>query len=493
MRAGSKCFVAGRHDLGCEILTMDQENGLLELKVGKQGSLPDSLCLIPNDFISAVPIKRAIGRYATAWEEGRVLSQAVDDLLRRQAPRVAGFKGGTLVEEGEGFLERVVALAQRLDRTTLCIQGPPGTGKTYTAAAIIAKLMKEGHKVGVTANSHKVILNLLAAVVHERKKTGGSGGIFKVEKSEGEEDEELVTSGAVALIDSKEIAASVTPGSLVSGTAWAFSRPEMEAKLDYLFIDEAGQFSLANAVAVGTSTRNLILVGDQMQLAQPTQGTHPGESGMSCLEYLLQDHQTVPPELGILLGKSYRMHQGVCGFISDAIYEGRLHSDASTAGHRVIRGKGASMVTAETGIVWVPVDHDGCEQSSDEEVEAIGAHRGRAAHSEGRGQEGRAETGDARRHPRRRALQHAGSRTQSSATRRREGGIGGSLPGPGGRGGDRLPLRLDHRGCPARRRVRAEPQPSQRRDLAGPGAGDRGGVARAGSARGVGRWRRCGW
>ena len=351
---------------------MDQENGLLELKVGKQGSLPDSLCLIPNDFISAVPIKRAIGRYATAWEEGRVLSQAVDDLLRRRAPRVAGLEGGTLVEEGEGFLERVIALAQRLDRTTLCIQGPPGTGKTFTAAAIIAKLMKEGHRVGVTANSHKVILNLLAAVVHERKKTGASGGIFKVEKSEGEEDEELVTSGAVTLIDSKEIAESVAPGVLVSGTAWAFSRPEMEAKLDYLFIDEAGQFSLANAVAVGTSTRNLILVGDQMQLAQPTQGTHPGETGMSCLEYLLQDHQTVPPDLGILLGKSYRMHEGVCGFISDAIYEGRLHSDASTAGHRVVRGKGASMVTAETGIVWVPVEHDGCEQSSDEEVEAIG-------------------------------------------------------------------------------------------------------------------------
>ena len=180
MHEGSKCFVAGDHDLGCEILSMDQENGLLELKVGTRGSLPDALCLIPNDFISAAPIKKGIGRYAAAWEVGRVLSQAVDDLLRRRAPRVPGHERGALVEEGEGFLAKVIDLATRLDRTTLCIQGPPGTGKTFTAAAIIVKLMKAGYRIGVTANSHKVIFNLLGAVVEARSKVGEGGSICKV-------------------------------------------------------------------------------------------------------------------------------------------------------------------------------------------------------------------------------------------------------------------------------------------------------------------------
>lgn len=66
-----------------------------------------------------------------------------------------------------------------------------------------------------------------------------------------------------------------------------FCREEWEGTLDYIFVDEAGQFSLANAVGVGLSANNLILVGDQMQLAQPIHGSHPGESGMSALEYYL--------------------------------------------------------------------------------------------------------------------------------------------------------------------------------------------------------------
>ena len=203
-------------------------------------------------------------------------------------------------------------------------------------------------------------------------RAGESGGIYKVEKREGEGDEALVMAGAVDLISSSDVAGAVAPGVLIGGTAWAFSREEMEGKLDYLFVDEAGQFSLANAVAVGTSTRNLILVGDQMQLSQPTQGTHPGETGLSCLEYLLEGVATVPPDRGVFLESSYRMHQSACGFVSQAIYDGRLKSDAATARHRVVRGTGPSPVPIETGIAWVPVEHDGCEQSSDEEVEAIG-------------------------------------------------------------------------------------------------------------------------
>jgi DNA polymerase III delta prime subunit len=371
MHEGDKCIVAGDHKLKCSILSMDQEQGLLVLKSTQP--LPDALCLIPDEFVSAEGITKAIARYASSWEQGKVLSQVVDDLLRRRPPRVLGHRGGALIEGKLGFLAEVVSLVGRLDGTTLCIQGPPGTGKTFTAAAVIAELMRQGKRVGVTANSHKVILNLLGAVVEARANAGKGGSIYKVEKREGEGDEALVMAGAVTLIKSDDVGSAVAPGVLIGGTAWAFSRTEMEGALDYLFIDEAGQFSLANAVAVGTSTRNLIMVGDQMQLAHPTQGTHPGETGMSCLEYLLQGHATVPSDKGVFLANTYRMHPSVCRFVSDAIYDSRLQAVDATESYRVIRGAGSSAVTTESGIVWKPVQHDGCAQCSEEEVDAIGA------------------------------------------------------------------------------------------------------------------------
>jgi predicted RecB family nuclease len=375
LHANSRCFVAGRPELGsCTILSMDQDEGLLELKVGPGKIPPDELCLIPDEHVGAETIEEAIARYAFAWEQGRVLSQPVDDLLRRRVPRVVGHAGGALIGASGDVATEVISVVGRLDGTTLCIQGPPGTGKTFTAAAIIADLMRRKKRVGVTANSHKVILNLLGAVVEARAAAGDVGPIYKVEKSDGEGDEALVMSGAVTLIQSDDVAAAVAPGGLIGGTAWAFSREDMQGTLDYLFVDEAGQFSLANAVAVGISTRNLVLVGDQMQLSQPTQGTHPGETGPSCLEYLLHGHPTVPADRGVFLECTYRMHPSVCTFISQAIYEGRLKSDERTAAHRVIRGSGGSpLVPVETGVVWMPVEHDGCAQKSDEEVNTVAA------------------------------------------------------------------------------------------------------------------------
>lgn len=369
LHLGSDCCVAGTK-LKCEISGFDDENGLVELRVGPGKSLPDTLSIFPYEFVSAKEIKEAVARYAEGWEGGTVLSQAVDDLLGRRLPRVRGHPGGPLVPDSAEFLANVCDLVGRLDGTTLCIQGPPGTGKTFTAAVVIVQLLKRGKRVGVTATSHKVILNLLKAVVEARVGAGGPGKIFKVGD---EEDDPLVQSGAVTLIGSKEVVESLEDGAvLVGGTAWAFSREELEGRFDYLFIDEAGQVCLANAVAMGLSARNLILVGDQMQLAQPMQGSHPGETGLSCLEYVLQGRPTIAPELGIFLGVSFRMHTGVCRFISDAVYEGRLTSNADAERHRVVRGGDSPGLLPETGIVWVPVSHEGCAQSSEEEVEAIG-------------------------------------------------------------------------------------------------------------------------
>jgi DNA polymerase III delta prime subunit len=378
LHAGDKCLVAGT-ELRAEIVAMDEDGGVIELKAGK--ALPDRLCLIPDEFISAEPIKQAIARYAAAWECGGVVSQAVDDLLRRRAPRLRvtlseakgaypeawplRFAQGDSEAQGDSPAD----LIRRLDATTLCIQGPPGTGKTYTAAAIIADLLGRGCRVGITAHSHKVILNLMDAVVEALSREGISAPLYKVV---GQDEDPLPEGSPIRTVKSKDAASVIGDGAtLLGGTAWVFSRDEMVNRLDYLFIDEAGQVCLANAVAVGQSARNLILVGDQMQLAQPSQGSHPGDTGLSCLEYMLHGRATVPPELGIFLGRSRRMHPAVCRFISDAIYDGRLESIPETARHRVLRSPATELVPAETGVVWVPVTHDGCTQSSDEECDAI--------------------------------------------------------------------------------------------------------------------------
>jgi uncharacterized protein len=192
--------------------------------------------------------------------------------------------------------------------------------------------------------------------------------VLKVGK---ESDHPLAVGGAMRVLDSAKAADAVAAAScVIGGTAWLFSRPEMQCALDYLFIDEAGQVPLANAVAAGMSARNLILMGDQMQLAQPTQGEHPGESGKSCLAYLLEDRAVVPDELGIFLGTSYRMHPDICGFISECFYEGRLTNHAPTAGNRVMLAA-ESTVPAGHGVHFVPVRHDGNAQGSEEEAEVI--------------------------------------------------------------------------------------------------------------------------
>jgi len=142
--------------------------------------------------------------------------------------------------------------------------------------------------------------------------------------------------------------------------------------LDYLFIDEAGQVSLANVVAMGTCARNIVLVGDQMQLSQPIQGTHPGDSGRSALEFVLRDKATVPPERGIFLGITRRMHPDVCKFISDAVYEGRLEAEPGNATQRLVLVPGVDCALRTTGVSWVPVAHEDCSQKSTAEAERIG-------------------------------------------------------------------------------------------------------------------------
>ena len=213
------------------------------------------------------------------------------------------------------------------------VQGPPGTGKTYNASRVVNALVTAGKKVGVAPNSHKAVVNLLIACGETARNCGGTLRGLKVG---GDDDGSLFSDNPSFrhVQDTAEAHGAYSSG-VIGGTAWLFTRPEWAGRLDFLFVDEAGQVPLANIIAMARCTQNLVLLGDQMQLEQPVQGTHPGDSGLSGLQYALKDlvasrpdspifHAVVPSDYGLSLGESRRMHPLVCGFISESIYEGRL-------------------------------------------------------------------------------------------------------------------------------------------------------------------------
>ena len=235
------------------------------------------------------------------------------------------------------------------------------------AAHAILKLIKNGKRIGVTANSHAAILNVLTKC-HEL-----SDGNFSSLKIGGSKEVDLFQQHATAhYAENLKAALPHFPHTpLIGGTAWAFSDPAVQNTLDYLLVDEAGQVSVANLIGMAPAAQNLVLIGDHMQLGQPIQGFHPGESGSSILEYLLQGNATVPEEMGIFLGTTWRLHPALCAFISATIYNGRLRAAPQTRQRIVKVPATAQRVKKEAGLLFVPVEHEGNTQGSEEEVAII--------------------------------------------------------------------------------------------------------------------------
>jgi predicted RecB family nuclease len=343
------------------IVSIDDARRVLTIKRGPSLlDTPHPVALIPDQPITTKSIRLAVQRLAGSVAEQGVTQtpyRAAADILMASPPRVR-----------DGILGDVSNSIGRLDMSYLFVQGPPGSGKTFTGARAIVQLLRDGKRVGVTSNSHKAIHNLLdevEAVAHEK------GLTFRgLKKSGTGADAKFTSKLAVPMIEPCGDNGDCTDPTarLIAGTAWLFSDPDMDQSVDYLFIDEAGQVSLANALAVSTAARNVVLLGDPLQLAQVSQGTHPQKSGISVLEHLLGNDATVPPDRGIFLDHTWRMHPDVCSFVSQVVYDSRLHSAEECATQAVtIKG------VPQTGLLFLPVQHDGNSQSSPEEAAAIAA------------------------------------------------------------------------------------------------------------------------
>src|SRR5262249_25446639 len=250
--------------------------------------------------------------------EGPGPRRAARDLLLRRPPRIVGHAGGVLERQGEEGARAARRLARSLDETTLAIQGPPGSGKTFTGARMICDLVHAGKTVGVCAQSHKVIRNLLSAVVEAaREERVPMTCLQKVSEPSASPHPRIA-----GTTDTAEFRAALRGGTarVAGGTSWMWAREDFFEAVDVLFVDEAGQMSLANVLAIAPSAKSLVLLGDPRQLEQPIQGLHPEGSAVSALEHVLGDHATIAGDRGLFLEESWRLPPEICEFTSEMFY-----------------------------------------------------------------------------------------------------------------------------------------------------------------------------
>jgi len=290
--------------------------------------------------------------------------RAARDLLLRLPPRRS--TTDALQEPDGDALRSLVRAARALDGGVLAVQGPPGTGKSHNGARMIVALASEGKRVGVCATSHKVIRNLLDKVLSASREHGEPVRATHKISSRAEPDPHP-PAGLIETRDNGEALAALADKQVVGGVAWLWARKDAAERLDYLVVDEAGQLSLAYVLAIARSACNLILLGDPQQLQQPQRGAHPEGADVSALAHLLGEHATIPPERGLFLDSTWRLHPSLCEHTSKLFYEGRLHS------HRHAARQSLSGPTpfAGSGFYFVPVAHEGRQSSSPEEVEAV--------------------------------------------------------------------------------------------------------------------------
>ncbi|MEW5812525.1 MAG: AAA domain-containing protein [Actinomycetota bacterium] len=341
-----------------EVRELDREAGFIDLvwnaKLQELDISPPSAVLY--EWIDGTTKALALQSFTDDVLSGAAPHPVTAALLRRESPHFHG--SGPTREDFTADLDDMCEWVRRLNDSYVAIQGPPGAGKTYTAAHMIHALVVAGFRVGITATSHHAIGNLLESAIEvfvERSDVDRLRAVRKPKTG-------TAPMAHVRYVTDNAVCASGN-FNLIAGTTWLFASAGFRtAPVDVLFIDEAGQMSLADALATSTSAQNVVVLGDPQQLPQVAQAFHPNGSGVSVLNHVIGDRDTLEAERGVFLPETWRMHPAITGFISQQFYEGRLRSHDS-----------CSLQTTEegTGLRWVRAEHSGRRTSSLEEAELV--------------------------------------------------------------------------------------------------------------------------
>ena len=353
-------------------VVVDPANGMVDLR--RTVAEPHPRAIVPLDWIRTTDHQASLFELGT-WVADHGIqadgpNRAGRDLLFGLPPRVGQWLEEPLRQRDEPELAAARRLALYLDSTTLAIQGPPGSGKTWTGARMICTLLANGRRVGITGTSHKVIGNLLKAVLAAAPDEPEPVDVRPIQHAPADQvlDDPRVTRAK----DASDVRTRLDNGSanLAAGTSWLWASTRMVDAVDVLFVDEAGQISLANVVAMARATDSLVLLGDPQQLDQPLKGSHPPGADRSALAHVLGDDATMPPTRGLFLERTWRLHPDLCHFTSEVFYEDRLQPEP----HLVVQRVNADGTLADgTGPRYLPGRTAGADNASPAEADAVAA------------------------------------------------------------------------------------------------------------------------
>ncbi len=354
------------------VVSVDERARQVVVRLGPTDDGRPVYNLAPSEFFpheSKQAVLDALGNIVLAGRDDRFACSLA--IARRELPLIDGTPGDIHVEQPNGgtpaeqaaWLEEVCERALGLSGGPLAVQGPPGTGKTWLASQLIVSLMQHGHTVALTAPAHAAIGN---ACMQLEQTAADRNFQFVGERYASKQYHSDLAQIKQVPSSAKADDALERGVQFLAGTSWLCARPTLHEQIDYLVVDEAGQYGLADTiVAAACAKKGVILVGDPLQLPQVTQARHEENGGASVLEHILGEESLIPADRGILLTVTRRMHPDVCQFISDHVYESRLHPIAECANQTTIRG---------TGIHAIPTEHANCSAKSEEEARIVYQH-----------------------------------------------------------------------------------------------------------------------
>jgi len=363
--------IRGREDLRSvggarfgKIESLSLDDGVVDIKKRKDTASFHPGAVFVHDLISTKVLAESLLRLGEHVAAYGILGdgpfQTARDLLMAVAPRVGD---QSLRLSGETPLAAATRLSVLLERGIFPIQGPPGAGKTHIGARMICTLVANGRTVGITANSHKVIRNLL----DETRKAAGQMG-FPLQCVQKVSEPEPDIPGLSFVTTNDELLAAISNRCPVAaGTAWLWADADAASAVDVLVVDEAAQMSLANTLAVLQAAKMIILLGDPRQLEQPVKGSHPDGVDVSALDHLLGSNKTIPIDRGLFLEETWRLHPDICVFTSELFYDNRLYPHEGLQNQAIV----SSGPIAGSGLRFFPVVHQGNQSAAPEEAEAI--------------------------------------------------------------------------------------------------------------------------